>query len=173
MTAIGSFKHHYNGTGYLTIIVIGHCTITGRITRTHLGNVADKNRKVILFTNNDNILDVGYSANKSFTTNIENCRSLFDVSTTGILVIGIECVKDIVYCDPISIKPVRLYCNLVLFEFPSETADFSNAFDTEQLPSDNPILDGTQLCHIIFAFVTLLGANYVLINFAKPRRNRP
>ncbi|CPA05181.1 Uncharacterised protein [Mycobacterium tuberculosis] len=73
-----------------------------------------------------NILNI---AHQTFAPDVENSWPFFDISTAGVLIIGIQCIKNIIDGNAISIESVGIHGNLVLLQFTAKTADFRYAFD--------------------------------------------
>ena len=168
---VGPFQHHCDTSHTFSFTVLGHGTEALRRTKLHLTDIAHMHRNTTA-VGYHHLLDVADILNHTLRADVISLFRFLNVTATRILVVPVQCREYLPNRNVQREQGVRIDRHLILLQITSETVDFHNSRNTRQLPSYNPVLDGTQLHGIIPVLITGSHLQHILINLSQSGGNR-
>ncbi|MNI34434.1 hypothetical protein D3C73_884250 [compost metagenome] len=139
--AILTLQHHHHTTHGIHFPIICQGTIPDRMSKTHIGYIFDIDRYSTGFFNRD-ILHILQRRSQSNATNEVCVRFFVNISTTGILIIFLQCGENFRNGDIHRLKAIRVNSDLILFQFTTKAIDLSDTGCTVKLARNDPVLHG-------------------------------
>ena len=128
----------------------------------------DRNAVTVGHNNAFNVLQ---TANHTLGTYIIGTVHLFNIASTGVLVIAAHRLEDFTNSYIQRIKSIRVNRHFILFQVSPETVNLYNTGNAGQLAFHNPILDSAQFHRIILIPISGSHIERVLIDFAQAGRH--